>query len=89
MGRREVKGVREREREGEGEREKRDRERTLSISDHFKSLGTNWFCVSAQLDSWIQGLKETVSESGLSPSLSVSFHSFHSLSNWFFEHSSS
>ena len=84
-----MKGVREREREGEGEREKRDRERTLSISDHFKSLGTNWFCVSAQLDSWIQGLKETVSESGLSPSLSVSFHSFHSLSNWFFEHSSS
>lgn len=32
---------REREREGEGDG-KREKER-LSISDHFKSLGTNWF----------------------------------------------
>lgn len=68
--------MRERER-GKGRETEREKER-LSISDHFKSLGTTGSTTSSQLDSGIQGLKETGSESGLSPSLSV-FHSFHSL----------
>lgn len=79
----------EREREGRGGRRKeRQRKKDYQYritSNHQELTGST---TSAQLDSWIQELKETGSESGLSPSLSVS-HSFHSLSNWFFEHSSS